>query len=219
MEAVHDLTEHDLDEQKTDDMRQEIDCTRASLADKVEALEHSVMGTVQSAQETVEDSIQIAKNTVATVKRTFDIQYQVEQHPWAMVGGCFLAGLALVSLFPKGRQRSRQAPERPLGNGSPMPWGVEGGESMNTPLPADLRGNSSFATVRPSSEVPSRSGVFDLFHEEIVKVKGIAIGYVMGLVRDSIKESAPQLASQLDSVINGVTTKLGGEPVPSGRQA
>jgi hypothetical protein len=44
---------HDLAEQGTDEMRQEIDCTRAAMADKLEALEDRVMGTVQSAQETV----------------------------------------------------------------------------------------------------------------------------------------------------------------------
>src|SRR5271166_6043831 len=94
---------HDLAEQNTDEMRQEIDCTRAAMADKLEALEDRVMGTVQSAQETVEDSLQMANDTVATVKRNFDINYQVEQHPWTMVGGCFLAGLAL-GLFLRARR-------------------------------------------------------------------------------------------------------------------
>src|SRR4029077_13252856 len=94
MDAVHELAEQD-----TDEMRQEIDCTRSAMADKLEALEDRVMGTVQSAQETVQDSIQMAKDTVATVKRSFDVKYQVEQHPWAMVGGCFFVGLALGGLF------------------------------------------------------------------------------------------------------------------------
>jgi hypothetical protein len=76
MDAVHDLAKQD-----TDEMRQEIDCTRSAMADKMEALEDRVMGTVQTAQETVEDSIQIAKDTVATVKRNFDVKYQIEQHP------------------------------------------------------------------------------------------------------------------------------------------
>ena len=114
MDAVHDLAE-----QNTDEMREEIDCTRSAMADKLEALEDRVMGTVQSAQETVEDSIQMAKDTVATVKRNFDIKYQVEQHPWAMVGGCFLAGLALGGLIPRVRRRSRPAPDRLAGNETP----------------------------------------------------------------------------------------------------
>ena len=167
---------HDLAEQDTDDMRQEIDCTRSAMADKLEALENRVMGTVHSAQETVVDSIQMAKDTVATVKRTFDIKHHVEQHPWLMVGGCALAGLALGSLFLGMRRRSRQAP--------------------------------------PDSTPANRPGFFDQFPEEIDKVKGMAIGYVMGLVRDSIKDAVPQVASQIDDVMNSVTTKLGSKPVP-----
>jgi ElaB/YqjD/DUF883 family membrane-anchored ribosome-binding protein len=107
MDAVNELPA-----QSTDEMREEIDCTRSDLADKVEPLEDRVMGTVQSAQETVEDSIQIAKDTVAAVKRTFDIKHHVEQHPWAMVGGCFLAGLALGTLCQRVWRPCRQTSNR-----------------------------------------------------------------------------------------------------------
>jgi ElaB/YqjD/DUF883 family membrane-anchored ribosome-binding protein len=91
MEAAEDLAEHNVVQPSTDEMRQEIDSTRSALADKVEALEDRVKGSVQ----TVEDSIQIAQETVDTVRRTFDIKHHVEQHPWLMVGGCFVAGLAI----------------------------------------------------------------------------------------------------------------------------
>lgn len=76
------------------------------------------MDSVHSAQETVQDSIQMARDTVATVKRTFDIKHQVEQHPWVLVAGSFLAGLALGSLFPKGRRRSRQTPDWAANHGT-----------------------------------------------------------------------------------------------------
>jgi ElaB/YqjD/DUF883 family membrane-anchored ribosome-binding protein len=201
MDAVHDLAE-----QESDEMRQEIDCTRSALADKVEALEHRVMGTVQSAQETVEDSIQLAKDTVATVKRTFDIKHHVERYPWPMVGGGFLAGLALGRLFQWLSPRPRPTPARAPGNETPL--------SASPPLPAEYRGNGNFAAAAAVPRVlaapPSRPGVFDRFHEEIDKVKGIAIGYVMGLVRDSIKGTLPQMASQIDDVMTSLTTKLGG---------
>jgi len=174
MDAVHDQAEQD-----TDEMRQEIDCTRSSMADKLEALEERVMGTVHSAQETVEDSIQMGKDTVAAVKRNFDLKYQIEQHPWAMVGGCFVVGLALGSLLSRGR-RSQQA-------AAPSP--------------------------RPESTSSNRPGIFGQFDQEIDKVKGMAIAYVMGLARDWIKDEVPQLASQIDDVMNSVTTKLGSKPV------
>ena len=204
MNAVQDLAEQD-----TDEMRQEIDCTRSAMTDKLEALEDRVMGTVQSAQETVEDSIQLTKDTVATVKRNFDIKYQVEQHPWAMVGGCFVVGLALGGLFRRVRHPSRQAPNPPAGNVTPL--------AESPRLFAEQSNRDSFVTAapppRPHSMAANGSGFFGQFQEEIDKVKGIAIGYVMGLARDSIKDAVPQLAAQIDDVMNSVTTKLGSKPV------
>jgi len=200
---------HDLAEQNTDEMRQDIDCTRAAMANKLEALEDRVMGTVQSAQETVDDSLQMAKDTVATVKRNFDIKYQVEQHPWTMVGGCFLAGLALGGLFLRVRRHSSQAPERLAGNETPLAEGPR--------LPAEQRGKGSFESAVPrarsQSMFASRPAFLDRFQEEIDKVKGMAISYAIGLARDSIKDAVPQLASQIDDVMNSVTTKLGSKPV------
>jgi ElaB/YqjD/DUF883 family membrane-anchored ribosome-binding protein len=190
-------------------MRQEIDCTRSALAERVEALEHSVMGTVQSAQATVEDSIQIAKETVATVRRTFDLKHHVEQYPWAMVGGSCVAGLALGALFQRFWRPSRPTPDRLAGNQTA--W------SGSPPARAEQRDNGSFASTapppRPPAAPPSRPGFFDRFQDEIDKVKGMAIGYVLGLARDQIKDVVPQLASQIDDVMNNITTKLGGGPV------
>jgi len=201
MDAVPDLAE-----QGSVAMRQDIDSTRSSLVDKLEALEDKVMGTVQNAQDTVDDSIQIAKDTVATVKRTFDIKHQVEQHPWVMVGGCFVAGLALGSLFQSVRRPSRQTRERPARKKRSL---------SSRPAALDKhRNNGDVAAASPPVQqaAPSQPSVFDLFHDEIDKVKGMAIGYVMGLVRDSIKDSLPQLASQIEDVMDSVTTKLGAEP-------
>jgi ElaB/YqjD/DUF883 family membrane-anchored ribosome-binding protein len=209
MDAVLDLAEQDSSQEK----RQEIDSTRSALTDKLEALEEKVMGTVQSAQETVEDSVQIAKDAVATVKRTFDIKHQVEQRPWVMVGGCFVGGVALGCLFQSVWGPSRQTSKRQATNETPL--------SRFLPSPADLRGNGSFAAVVPplAPVAPSRPGLLDSFREEIDKVKGIGIGYVMGLIRDSLKESVPQLASNIDDVMKSVTAKLGGvEPVAKHRE-
>jgi len=199
MDAVHELAEQD-----TDEMREEIDCTRSDMADKLEALEDRVMGTVQSAHETVDDSIQMARDTVATVKRNFDIKYQVEQHPWAVVGGCFFVGLALGGLYLGVRRGSRQAPNRPAA------------DETRVYMPSKLTNGSIAAAAsppQPYSTSANRPGFFGRFDEEIDKVKGMAVGYVMGLVRDSIKDAVPQLASQIDDVMNSATTKMGSKPV------
>ena len=176
-------------EQDSAELRKEIECTRSAMAAKLEALENKVIGTVQSAQETVEVSIQSAKDTVASVKRTFNLKYQVEQRPWTLVGGCFLAGLALGALIPARRRPSFRNQYGPAENGYFAPA----------------------APVPPLQIEPNRPSILDPFQKEIDKVKGVAIGFVMGLVRDSIKESVPQLAAQIDDLMNGITTKIGGE--------
>jgi ElaB/YqjD/DUF883 family membrane-anchored ribosome-binding protein len=187
MDAVQDPAEQDSAE-----MRHEIDSTRSAMADKLEALENRVMDTVQSAQEAVQDSLQGAKDTVASVKRTFDIKHQIEQRPWTIMGGCLLVGLALGHLMPRGRPQSLKAPGRRAEHGNDATAG---------PAP------------RFRTEPPSQPGVLEPFREEIDKVKGIAIGYVLGLVRDSIKDTVPQLATQIGELLDGITTKLGGEPI------
>jgi ElaB/YqjD/DUF883 family membrane-anchored ribosome-binding protein len=200
---------HELAEQRSDEMRQEIDCTRSALAEKMEALEHSVMGTVQNAQETVDDSIQMARDTVATVRRTFDIKHHVEQYPWVAVGGSCVAGLALGALFQRFWRPSRPTLRRLAGSQPAL--------SVNSPRRAELRVNSDpVSTAAPpwsAPAPPSRPGFFDRFQEEIDQVKGMAIGYVLGLARDQLKDSVPQLASQINDVMNSITTKLGGRPV------
>jgi ElaB/YqjD/DUF883 family membrane-anchored ribosome-binding protein len=176
-------------EQSSADMREGIHNTRADMADKLEALENRMIGTVQSAQETVQDSIQSAKDAVASVKRTFDIKHQVEEHPWTMMGGCVLAGLALGYCIPSRSPRFSAPPEivAESYDGDPPP-----------------------APQAPAAPPPS---ILEPFQDEIAKVKGMAIGFVMGLVRDSLKESAPQLAPNIDQLMNGLTTKLGGATV------
>jgi ElaB/YqjD/DUF883 family membrane-anchored ribosome-binding protein len=177
-------------EQDSAEMRKEIDCTRSAMAAKLEALENKVLGTVESAQETVEISIQSAKDTLASVKRTFNLKLQVEQRPWTMVGGCLLAGLALGTLISTRRRPSFRNQYGPAENGYV----------------------AAAAPVPLLQVEPNRPGVLDPFQKEIDKVKGMAIGLVMGLVRDSIKDSVPQMASQIDELMNGITTKIGGVP-------
>jgi ElaB/YqjD/DUF883 family membrane-anchored ribosome-binding protein len=208
MDPVQDPAEYGLDE-----MREEIDTTRTAMADKIEALEDRVMDTIHSAEQTVEETVATVKtsvrDTVATVKRAFDVCHHVQTHPWLMVGGFLLGGLALGRLARKLRQRSRRAPELAARNGATASAStsvLSANSGSDSPVPPHLSRSAPAPTPRP--------GVFDLFHEEIDKVKGMSIGYVLGLARDAIEESVPQLAAQIQDVMNSVTTKLGGEPVP-----
>src|SRR5205823_1346199 len=85
---------------------------RASLTDKVAALEQQVLGTIQNASDTVSNIVETVKTavpeTLHTVKDTltesvqevsekmrsaFDLSHHTREHPWAMVGGAAAAAL------------------------------------------------------------------------------------------------------------------------------
>jgi ElaB/YqjD/DUF883 family membrane-anchored ribosome-binding protein len=110
---------------------EQMEGTRADLAQKLEALENQVVGTIQDATSTVSETVHEVKEavtgtvetvkqtvegtvdtvketvqgTVETVKETFDVRRQVENHPWLMFGGSLAAG------FVAGRLLQRYGPE------------------------------------------------------------------------------------------------------------
>jgi ElaB/YqjD/DUF883 family membrane-anchored ribosome-binding protein len=199
-------------EQEPEVIKKEIERTSSSLKDKVEQLEEQVIGTVKEATDTVGETIETVKetvhSTVEAVKRTFDLRYQVEQHPWAMVGGSVLAGFAAGKLFDVGVRRWR----RPGGDGRAAP-------SLSTVAAGRYRAAEPFpAATTPPAPRPAGPSLFTRlfqnFEPEINQLKATAIGTVFGLVRDTAKRSLPEsLAPKVDEVLNNLTTKLGGEVI------
>jgi len=188
--------------EEPDVIREQIEDTRSALTEKLETLEGQVRETVQSAKATVEDTIETVKSsvqhTVDSVKQTFDLSQHVDRHPWAMLGGSFVAGFILGN-FVEGRRQTRpvslprpDAYSKP--NGGPSPLGYT-------------------APLAPPAEPSFLNRFLGAFDEEIDKVKGMAIGAAMGLLRDVAKQSLPKLASQIEDVMDSATAKLGGQPV------
>jgi ElaB/YqjD/DUF883 family membrane-anchored ribosome-binding protein len=198
-------------------IRQQMEETRASLTEKLETLEQQVVDTVQGAttavtetvesvkeavQETVETVKDTFQGTVETVKDTFDLRRQVDQHPWLMVGGAAALGYAAGSLLPRaetGRRDFRHHASLLHSNGGVRRHAAD--EAIPPPQ------------ARPAE--PSRlSSLAGTFGPEIDRLKGLAIGALMGLVRDMVARSAPpSLSSQLTDVMNDFTLKLGGQPL------
>ena len=82
------------------EIRREIEATRAAMAEKIETLEARVGGAIQEA------------------KRSVDPKYQTQKRPWLMVSlsvvaGYFAEGIIFGKAPPKGRGRKfRNDPER-----------------------------------------------------------------------------------------------------------
>ena len=76
--------------------------TRNAISQKIEMLEHRIQETVEGTKTTVEEMVDRVKDAadefVDRTKETFDPTYQVQRHPWAMVGGAILVGYVLGTL-------------------------------------------------------------------------------------------------------------------------
>jgi ElaB/YqjD/DUF883 family membrane-anchored ribosome-binding protein len=193
---------------------------RAALTEKLEALEtkivdtvddarEAVAETVESVREGVKESVETVKDTVHTsaqaVKDTFDLQRQVERHPWPMVGGAiavgFVAGWAL---------------NRAAGNAPAAPPAAALAPTPVPPLHAYRleRPSAATGTAAPSSSWAEQC--FKMFRPELEKLKGLVVGAVMGVVREMVTEPLPgEMRPKLGEILDNITTKLGGEPVTS----
>jgi len=167
--------------------------TRSSLADKLETLENEFRETVEGATEAVSNTVEAVQETVETVKETFDPRKQVERHPWLMMAGAVATGYVagcLLERSPPARSAATQQPP------PPMPFVGAGAAPPAAPPTA------------PASPGP--------FASSLEKLKGLAIGSLMSVVRELVTRAAPPtIVSELVSVVDDVTTKLGGKPLRS----
>jgi ElaB/YqjD/DUF883 family membrane-anchored ribosome-binding protein len=221
--------EPNLTQKNPEEIRRDIEHTRASLTEKLETLEQGVKDSVKSATNAVVDTVETVKQTVEstvdsvkgkvegtvqTVKETFSFSHQVDEHPWAVVGSAFVAGFVIGSFLTTGRSRQRVPP--PESNGRPGPPEFSTG-------PVGLA-KSDFAPItEPPAAArepqPRRPGFWSealsTFAPEIEQAKKLAIGAALGVVRDILKDSVPEnMSPQVEDLVNRVTSKLGGEPVP-----
>jgi ElaB/YqjD/DUF883 family membrane-anchored ribosome-binding protein len=220
---------------ETEVIREQMDDTRADLTQKLESLENKVMGTIASTTSSVEHTVESVKEavegtvesvresvaeTVETVKEAFDIPEHVRNHPWLMFGGSMAAGFVAGRLFsrflPSDRWRFARRGVAPslstLGMQPPRPAAAPDGGLYERVAP---RPEPQMAPQARAESKPGFLGTLGtMFGSEINKLKGLAIGAALGLVRDTIKQSAaPEIGEQVAELIDGITTKLGGEVI------
>lgn len=187
-----------MDHETPEVIERDMEATRASLTDKVAALEQQVMGTIQNASDTVSNIVDTVKTVVpetltsvkdtltesveemsAKVKSAFDVEKHVRDNPWAMVGGAAAAGF-VTGLLVFG---SRSSPSfSRLSAASPQPHGAPA--STAPPL-----GATSAAPHRPSwlDELMDRIG------RELLTVGEAAIASASASLKQSVQEGLPKL--------------------------
>jgi len=187
-------------------IRHQMEHTRSSLADKIEALETEFRGTVEGAtsavantvetvQETVANVKESVQETVETVRESLDVRKHVERHPWAMFGGAVAVGWVAGYMFGgRGSRRPKPAEATP----PPLPTVRNGAEYRN-------------GASRKAAAADEESGPL---HSSFQALKGLAVGTLMGVLRDVLVQAVPSnLASDLAGVVDDMTTKLGGKPL------
>jgi len=193
-------------------IRLQMEETRTSLAEKVETLEQKLASTVQETTEAVSDTVQetaaTVTETVAAVKETmqesvetvkgwFDLGAQVEEHPWGMLAGAAAFGFVLGNFLP-----AREPAASSLSSGSKRQQQHHNG-----------------GTRRPQESTSSTSSGpswLSSFEPELNKLKSLALGAALGTVREMVRSELPsEMGNRLRQIIDDVTTKLGGQPVPS----
>jgi hypothetical protein len=213
---------------ETELIKQQMNQTRVSLTEKLEALENKVFGTVHDTTGAISSTVQqvssLVRDTVrdvgATVRDTtgnvhanvqevmssareaMSISRQMHEHPWLMLSGSVFAGYVgglLLDNLEHGRPPSLPvAPERLLPRDAEVRERAESAPSR--------RGGSSFWNA-----------LIETFAPELDKLKRAALGTALGLVRDRVGESVPpHLRENFTELMDRVTQKLGGEPAPQG---
>jgi ElaB/YqjD/DUF883 family membrane-anchored ribosome-binding protein len=200
---------------KREDLTKKLEQLEQQVVETVQSTTNAVTDTVDNVKGVVEETVETVKGsveeTVETVKKTFDLRYQVENHPWLMLGGSvavgFVAGRLLEGLVPPARATLSDAlPPPSLG-------GVETVAGPSYRFAAEARPRKGYGPPTESSGSNWLGELTRQFAPEIDRLKGLAVGTALGLVRDMVRNALPEeLGGKLSGMLDDVTQKLGGEP-------
>jgi ElaB/YqjD/DUF883 family membrane-anchored ribosome-binding protein len=198
-----------------DVIRERMEKTRESLSQKLETLEDKLLGSVEDTKSAVRETVAQVKETmhegVETVKDAVDIEAHVDRRPWLMFGGAVLGGYILGSLLMR--------------DSTPAPAAAIATTPPKEPAPGTRRhttgnGHHKPAAPKPQPAAPAQpaeaepESILHAFEPELRQLKGLALGVAAGTVREMLtKQMPPHLADEIRSIVDGVTRKMGGEPV------
>lgn len=182
----------------TEIIRQQMDETKAQLAEKLESLEQQVAETVQSTgdvvsatveavQETVGNVTDAVQGAVQSVNHAFDLRKHLETHPWYVIGGSVAVGFLAHELLSGKRSKLKMSA---LSTTQPSANHFIPGNSASPALPM---GNS---TGTSNTQKSSWNGLQEMVMETIV-----------GLVKDVAQQTIPQW-------VDAITGNRSADPEP-----
>lgn len=222
LELLEERVRDTLEETKTavDDI---VENVKGTVDETVDAVRETVDGAKSTVENIVENVKGTMDDTVTKVKQSFDLRYQVEQHPWLMLGGSVVAGSLLASLM-HGRHETRRYSYYA---DSRLNSDYEGDKTSSTGVYTGTglyTGNgeeNTTASQESSNDTPLRTprrwgNILGQFQEEFDIAKGVVIGAavstVMGTLQEMIRQNIPSMASHFDKAVKRVAKKWGVEP-------
>lgn len=202
------------EERELEVIKEDMDHTRAALAEKLQALDQNVISPMQQASTTVAETVSDVKSavtetvegvkdafgsvadkltaTVESVKHTLDFRGHVENHPWGAVGTAVAVGF-VGGLLTGGRSRRDD----------------DYYSRRETPAAAAFTspGNGYPAADKESDE----PGPFDTVVETLRK---LSLGVLLGSLREMAAQAVPSdFTAKVSEMFDNLTTKLGAEPM------
>lgn len=202
-----------MDRESPELIEQEMQQTRASLTEKVSALECQVLGTIQNATEAVHSTVESVKaavqdvsstvkdtvsESVHTVKEqvssTLDVKRHTRENPWAMVGGAAAVGFVTGYFLFGPRGEHSRAARRAIGGS--FEGLSEASRPTSTPAPA-YRTQSyqpqQFSAPRRPSWLDE---LFDRVGEEAKKLGEMALASATASLRQAVQQQVPKLIEE-----------------------
>jgi len=178
-------------QEATQEVAQTVQAVSGSVQETVEAVTETVHETVDTVKETVEETLTVVKGGVGAIKEIFDLPAHVERYPWLAVGGSIACGYFVGEYF----YREKAPIRRPVFTAAALP---DGSPKTNGKHPRWTE------------------GLLDKIAPELRQLGSLALGALMGMVRETVASAADEnLKGQLEEIIDNITKKIGGTPLPS----
>jgi len=197
----------------------EMEQTRASLADKLGALENQVRETVSDATDAVHSTVEGVKDVVGTVSETFEsvteqlsVTKQVENNPWLMFGAAVATGFVASQLLDRATSAAAKAVVTPLPTLPAAPL------TQSASFDAPKQKSESFLGSMESGAMDALKGMLpdakEVMNTVTSGVGSLAVGTVMGLIRELAAGHLPdQWKGEVTKLVDQVTEQLGGKPL------
>jgi len=207
-------------EDQNERILKEMEETRTSLTEKLEALETKVTDkVVQPVADAVEHATDVANDIVDSVKETvhnvtekveetaravssaFNLRKQTERHPWLVFGIAATTG-CMVGSF--------------LGRRARRPVSSEAGTWTRPKHVKGTNGAAHHAEASPTRRALKKTGSEheSWVREQMRHLGGLAISALMSTIRDLAKRAVPgPLGDRIGAEVESMTTSLGAEPI------